>query len=124
VFVPHQPMMRSASTGQLVPKINLQADAGEFGDLVFMLDWPEIRDMNLDLIYEKLAVCLADYNDSDYIVCTGNPVAMSIAVMIAGDMNQGRVRLLYWNRGTNPRGGYEEVVADLNKAEKFLPYRN
>lgn len=123
VFVPHQPMMKSPSTGALVPKLDLST-AEEYGELIYLLDWPEIRDMDMNTMYSKLGNGLLGITNNDMVLMVGNPVAMALTAMIACDINSGVVNLLYWNKSFNSNGSYELSHIDLNAAEKFLPYRH
>lgn len=124
VYVPYQPMMRSQQTGSLVPKINLDK-VEQYGKPVCLLDWPEVRDMDMPVIYSKLAAGLADFSDSDLILMVGNPVITAIMSMIAADVNAGVANLLYWDRALlEMQGHYVVVKADLNESEKFLPFRH
>jgi hypothetical protein len=123
VYVPYQPMMRSP-TGNLVPKIDLHK-VEEFGNTISLLDWPEVRDMDMQVIYSKLAPGLAEFRDSDMILMVGNPVITALMAMIAADVNEGVVNLLYWDRAlAEMQGRYVVVKADLNESEKFLPFRS
>lgn len=46
----------------------------------------------------KLREKLENFSDDDYILPVGDPVLMSTVAMVAGDMNNGRVRFLKWDR--------------------------
>ncbi len=49
---------------------------------------------------------LKDFNDDDYILAVGDPVAIGIVTAIATEVNLGRVRMLRWDRQTK---GYIEM---------------
>jgi hypothetical protein len=41
---------------------------------------------------------LRDFNDEDYLLAVGDPAAIAIASMLAAAMNNGRVKMLRWDR--------------------------
>jgi hypothetical protein len=43
---------------------------------------------------------LKDFNDDDYILAIGDPVAIGIVTAIATEFNRGRVKVLRWDRQT------------------------
>lgn len=46
----------------------------------------------------KLREKLRNFSDDDYLLPVGDPVLMSTVAMIAGNMNNGRVKFLKWDR--------------------------
>jgi hypothetical protein len=51
------------------------------------------------LIFE-LRNKLRNYGDEDYILPTGDPVAIGVCVALAADSNRGKVNILRWDRYT------------------------
>lgn len=49
-------------------------------------------------VVRRLRQALRNFNDSDYILLMGDPVAIGIACSVAGNANQGRYKLLKWDR--------------------------
>lgn len=49
-------------------------------------------------VVRRLKHSLRNFNDGDYILLMGDPVAIGIACSVAGMVNQGRYRLLKWDR--------------------------
>lgn len=49
-------------------------------------------------IVKQIDLKLSNFNDKDYLVLIGDPVAIGIAVAVAAKWNQGRVKLLKWDR--------------------------
>ena len=43
-------------------------------------------------------VLLKDYNDDDFILAMGDPVAIGISCIIASEVNNGKVNILKWDR--------------------------
>jgi hypothetical protein len=41
---------------------------------------------------------LKDFNDSDFLLAMGDPVAIAIASIVASDINNGRLKILKWDR--------------------------
>jgi len=39
-----------------------------------------------------------DFNDKDYLLLVGDPVAIGIAVAVAAELNKGRVNVLKWDK--------------------------
>jgi hypothetical protein len=58
----------------------------------------------------RLRKGLKDFNDKDYLLLSGDPVAIGLACAIAADINQGRVKLLKWE---NREQTYYEMQADI-----------
>jgi len=46
----------------------------------------------------KLKLELSEYNDDDYLLLIGDPIIIGIAVAVAGFWNNGKVKLLKWDR--------------------------
>lgn len=53
---------------------------------------------------------LADFNDDDFLVPIGDPAAIAMAASIASYVNDGRYKLLKWDRATER---YYPVVIDV-----------
>jgi len=58
----------------------------------------------------KLRRELRGFCDEDYLLLIGDPAAIGIACMVAGDMNRGRVKVLKWDRQEQM---YYPVAVDL-----------
>jgi hypothetical protein len=46
----------------------------------------------------RLQRALKDFGDQDYLLLMGDPVAIGLACAVASDINQGRFKLLKWDR--------------------------
>ena len=109
VYVVQQPMRRvhqddvdrglygPSALGTFVPTFDL-TPALEFGDIELLLDSgvhvaiatvPMIR-----AFHDKLR----NYTSDDFLILTGNPVAMGIATAVAAHYNSGKVNILQWDR--------------------------
>lgn len=49
-------------------------------------------------VVRRLKKALRNFNDSDYILLMGDPVAIGITCSVAAIINNGRYRLLKWDR--------------------------
>ena len=79
------------------PNVNV-IGAGRFGDLIPLL--PPGRQITLSSapVVKLLKNKLKDFNDKDFLLAMGDPVAIGIASMVAGEVNNGKVNMLKWDR--------------------------
>lgn len=49
-------------------------------------------------VIEAAHQCLAGFDDDDFLLLTGDPVAIGIATSIAAKMNGGKYKVLVWDR--------------------------
>ena len=56
------------------------------------------RPISAGAVTHKLRAALDGFNDNDYLVLIGDPVAIGIATAVACSWNQGRAKLLKWDR--------------------------
>ena len=72
--------------------------AEKFGDLKIML--PDRKQMILasgPLTFE-LQKHLKDFNDNDYLLLIGDPAIIGLCCAIASDINNGKFKVLKWDR--------------------------
>lgn len=97
--------------GKRVPLFNLRP-AMRYGDIKVLL-----KHKNLGLTYqpivEDLKKALRQFSDDDYILSTGDPAAIGVAVAIAAMYNSGRVKILVWDKRFHE---YNEAAVDLQAA--------
>jgi hypothetical protein len=60
----------------------------------------------------KVRQALRDFNDEDFIVPIGDPAAIGVVCALAALVNEGRFRMLKWDRQEQT---YYEVRIDLGK---------
>lgn len=111
VFVVQQPAKLNRD-GVWKPIFDIRP-ARMFGELRFIL----LRPGNLYLdtlptILNHMQSVLADFNDGDYLLPTGEPVAIAAAAMCAAQVNGGRVKLLKWDKRLN---NYQTVQVNLKR---------
>ena len=86
-----------AGTKDGKPKINILG-AAEYGTFKFLL--PELSQMIFSpgpLIF-KLRKGLKDYTEEDYLLLTGDPAIIGVAVAIVSDITNGKFNLLKWDK--------------------------
>lgn len=81
--------------GQLVPKYDLTT-AHDFGEVEYLLS-PSAAPFHPAGVLQELHTKLEDFCDADYLLLIGNPVLIGLAMAVAADRNDGRVKVLQWN---------------------------
>lgn len=103
VYVVQEPLRRIGREVEWrIPKADLEA----FGRVVCLCNWSELRDdghedfapARLAELYHRMLPKLMQFSDTDYLVPLGSPVLIAMATMIAAKSNEGRVRMLDWQR--------------------------
>ena len=86
--------------------------AEKFGDLKVCL--PDNRQMVLASgpLTFKLKQELKNFNDNDYLLLIGDPAIIAVAGAIAADINNGRFKVLKWDRNEMK---YYDIEIDLRK---------
>ena len=84
--------------------------AEKFGDLKICL--PDNRQMILSSgpLTFKLQQELKDFNDDDYLLLIGDPAIIAVAGAIASENNNGRFKVLKWDRNEMK---YYDIEIDL-----------
>ena len=84
--------------------------AEKFGDLKVCL--PDNRQMVLSSgpLTFKLKQELKDFNDKDYLLLIGDPAIIAVAGAIASENNNGRFKVLKWDRNEMK---YYDIEIDL-----------
>lgn len=93
VYVPQEVMYKNQRQ-RMVPKFNTEA-AKIFGDIEILLPYGNVSLAPQPMI-SKLRSSLKDFNDDDYILPMGDPVAIGVVISTAADFNRGRVKILRW----------------------------
>lgn len=95
------------------PGKNLVA-AQSFGELETLLTQDRQIAFNSQPVVRALRTKLRQFSDHDYILCIGDPAAIGIAIAIACLFNEGRCKLLKWDRQST---SYYPVSFDLSGKE-------
>tara|TARA_R110002167_G_scaffold229796_1_gene435006 strand:+ start:224 stop:553 length:330 start_codon:yes stop_codon:yes gene_type:complete len=84
--------------------------AEKFGDLKVLL--PDNRQIVLSSgpITFKLQQELKDFNDDDYLLLIGDPAIIAVAAAVAAKINNGRFKVLKWDRDDKT---YYDIEIDL-----------
>ena len=93
VYMPQEVLYKN-DNGDLVPKFNTHL-AEEFGEIKVLLPYGNVVLAPQPMI-AKLKRQLKDFCDNDFILPTGDPIAIAAAMSIASDNNMGRVKVLRW----------------------------
>lgn len=106
--------------GVPVPRIGYHTIT-PYGTIKFLFTWSELRhDDALEETWPflvRLHELLRNFNDNDYIVPLGNPTLVAMAVLVAAEVNDGRVKMLDWIRDERR---YRVVQIDLNELDAAL----
>tara|TARA_R100001244_G_scaffold57213_1_gene48555 strand:+ start:2075 stop:2410 length:336 start_codon:yes stop_codon:yes gene_type:complete len=87
------------------------SDATSFGDLEILLPAKYQTSFSAQPTLRFLDRKLRKFNDDDYLLLAGDPVAIALASAIAARTNGGRLKLLKWDREQNM---YFPLEADTN----------
>lgn len=108
VFVPQVPSRYDGDIERWVPTVNLDP-ARKFGELKIMLP-PEAGRMAADELVEILEAAMQNITADDWLLATGDPVAMAIAMALAGRNLNGLLRILRWDKRSR---SYEAVEVTI-----------
>jgi len=91
------------------PKVNILS-AGRFGELELLVQPGRQITLSSAPVVRLLNNKLKNFNDDDFILPMGDPVAIAIASMVASSVNNGKVKMLKWDRENQC---YYSVLIDL-----------
>ena len=87
-------------------------DATNFGDLEILITADEqTASFSTQPTIRKLNRMLANFSDDDYLLLTGDPAAIALAAAVAARQNNGRFKMLKWDR---QEAKYFPLSANLN----------
>lgn len=121
VFVVQQPMRKISQEdidrglygqeflGSLVPRFDM-TPAAEYGDIKLLLDSGAPVGIAAGPLIRSFKERLREYTGDDYILPTGDPMAMGLAIAIAASYNGGVVNVLRWDRKQRK---YIEIRAEI-----------
>lgn len=82
--------------------------AQKYGKIEVLLPQGQVAFLPGPAIY-KLNQKLKNFNDNDYLLLIGDPVAIALCAMVAARYNTGKVKFLKWDRQEN-----EYIVIESN----------
>jgi len=109
VYIVQERMKYDEELEKMVPMHDL-SPAAAYGDIEVLIEERQIG-INLQNLLRELREKLRGFSDDDYIVPTGDPVAMSMALYVAAEVN-GKVTVLRWDRPTHR---YIKVTVDFRR---------
>lgn len=93
--------------------------AQAFGELLFLLP-PQVQiGFSPGPMVTKMKRLLRDFTDEDYLLMIGDPAAMSIAAALASSYNNGRFKLLKWDKREMK---YYPISVDINQKGESYEY--
>jgi len=112
VYVVQNPHHIPNGGATLVPKFDFSS-AEQYGELEYLLrpnarPWGEL----LPTIVHELHCKLSNMTSEDHLLLVGNPVLIGMAVAIAANYTDGKLRLLQWH---GHRESYTPVAVDLKQ---------
>lgn len=111
VYVVQRPAYYSRARKGWVNKYDL-SPAREFGELDFLLPPANLQRDQLAKVTDHLREKLSDYSsDVDHVLAVGDPIAIGLVCMLAGEVSHGSVSILKFDRAL---AAYEPFVLDIN----------
>jgi len=96
VYVIQEPVRKDRSTGHFVSAFDL-TPATKFGELRFLLPPGKVM-LTPHPMIQQLRQELRNFSDNDYLLPTGDTLAILAAGAIAGEYNRGNVSVLKWDQ--------------------------
>lgn len=96
VYIVQEPTKWDAASGTRVAVQDL-TPASVFGKLEVLLPSGQLPILT-DPLIGTLRHKLRDFCDDDYLLAAGDPLAIACAAAIAAEINNGRFKLLRWDR--------------------------
>ena len=84
--------------------------AEKFGDLKIMLPDRKLMILASGPLTFELQKHLKDFNDNDYLLLIGDPAIIGLCCAIASDFNNGKFKVLKWDRNDKR---YYDLEIDL-----------
>jgi len=90
-------------------------DAQNFGDLEILLPDGEQTSFSTQPTIRRLQQRLNKFTDDDYLLLAGDPAAIALSAVLASRANNGKFKMLKWDRQENK---YFPLTADCNYKPK------
>lgn len=92
--------------------------ATKYGEIKILLPTGSQITFSAGHVTEELKSKLSHFNDKDYLLLMGDPVAIGLATMVAAHWNKGRVKMLKWDKQEKV---YYPVSVNLYQKEEGDP---
>jgi len=92
----------------------------KYGEIKILLPPGMQVTFSVGQVVKKLYVELSNFNDADYLLLIGDPVAIAIAAMIASNWNNGKIKVLKWDRQEKIYFPIEIELFNKNSNEEFF----
>ncbi len=89
--------------------------AKEYGEIKVLIPPGSQVTFCAEAITFKLLLDLEGFTDDDYLLLIGDPVAIGISVAVAAHWNDGRVKMLKWDRQEKQ---YCPIEMDINQERR------
>jgi len=96
VFITQEPSRRDPVSGQMVPMMDFRKVL-PYGEPIVCLASGRVTLSPAPMV-RTLTEVLKGFCDDDYLVAAGDPSAIAVAGAIAARNNQGRMKMLKWDR--------------------------
>lgn len=96
VFVVQNVCWNNPSSGQWESKHDISS-AESFGPIEYLLE-PNANPFNQSEVCADLMNALGNFGETDYLLLIGNPVLIGMAMSTAAAYNNGKVKVLQWDR--------------------------
>lgn len=72
--------------------------AQKYGEIIVLLSENKQIAFSAGAVTNYLKVQLSNFTDEDYLLCIGDPIAIGICTALATHWNNGKCKLLKWDR--------------------------
>lgn len=110
VYIVQNPMRRDPYSNDLVHKYDL-TPARQYGDLEVLLPSGPVL-LSTENAVRSLRQKLATFDDTDHLLCLGDPVAIAACSAMISHINNGVIPMLVWDRHVK---NYVSITIDLHR---------
>ena len=96
VFIIQEQTRWDTKLKKAVPRVDTSL-AEDFGEIIVLIG-PDTKSHHRQKVLDNLHSKLKNFHDEDYLVLTGNPLFIGLAVAVAADYNEGRVNFVQWSK--------------------------
>jgi hypothetical protein len=93
-------------------------DALQYGDLEVLITADEQAKLSARSMILQMEQRLRNFSSRDYLMLSGDPVCIGVACALAARINDGKIKVLKWDRIEEK---YYPIIIDLGSFEKQNP---